>query len=941
MRPASSLLVLMALSLGACSFGGRKGTPDDAPTLKSLAGRQVEIAPDPGIEANEEQTIAAYRKFLEVAPNAPQRSEAMRRLGDLEMDLADTRAASGEAATATGAPDYRAAIARYQDYLKAHPKAPDNDRVLYQLARAHEQGGELETALATLDQLVAGYPDTAYRDEAHFRRGELLFTARAYPKAEQAYEAVLAGDEANPYRERALYMHGWSLFKQGQLEESLHSFFGVLDLKIAGREGEAELESVEGLSRADRELVEDTFRVASLSLQNLEGAESIPHYMTTEARRSYEFRVYQQLGELYIRQERIKDAADTLGAFARRHPLHAQAPVLAARVIDIYEGSGFASLALEAKKEYVGRYGADSEFRKANPTGWEKAQPLVKTHLSELARHYHASAQKSKSTTDYQEAVRWYRAYLTSFPSDPDAPQNNFLLAELLFEDSRFDEAAVEYEKVAYDYPTHARSADAGYSALLSYAAQQKKLGPAQSQPLQRTAVESGLRFAKAFPGDPRAGAVLTDAAEKLYALNDGERAAEVAQQVLALDPPAADAQRRVAWTVIAHTAFERSRFDTAEQAYAQVLALTPEKDPARKDLVERQAAAIYKQGEQAREAGKAREAVSHFERIAAVAPQSAVRATAQYDAAASLIALKDWSAASRSLEDFRRRYPSHPLQAEVPGKLAAVYLEQKQWGLAAAEFERISASHKDANLAREAQWQAAGLHEKAAQQSGSRAEAVKAYERYLKQHPQPLEPAVEARYRLARLAKADGHAARELSWMKEVLQADQRGGAARTARTRHLGATAALALAQPAYEDYRKVALVEPLAKQLKLKKARMETALKAYAAAADYGVAEVTTAATFHIASIYQDFGKAMLNSQRPRRLSKLELEQYNVMLEEQAYPFEEKAMELHEVNARRAAAGIYDEWVRRSFAALAQLRPVRYGKAERSEGVIDAIR
>lgn len=942
MRPGSSLLLLAALTLGACSFGGRhKGTPDNAPTLKSLSGRQVEIGADPGIEANEEQTIAAYRKFLEVAPNAPQRSEAMRRLGDLEMDLADSRSASGEAATPTGAPDYRAAVARYQDYLKAHPKDPGNDRVLYQMARAHEQGGELETALAVLDRLVADYPDTAYRDEAHFRRGELLFTARAYPKAEAAYQAVLAGDENSPYRERALYMHGWSLFKQGQLEESLRSFFGVLDLKIAGREGEAELESVEGLSRADRELVEDTFRVASLSLQNLQGAESIPAYMDSDARRSYEFRVYQQLGELYIRQERIKDAADTLGAFTRRHPLHAQAPVLQARVIDIYEQTGFATLALEAKKDYVGHYGVDSEFRRANPAGWEKAQPLVKTHLSELARHYHASAQKSKSSADYQEAVRWYRTYLTSFPTDPEAPQNNFLLAELLYEDARFDEAAAEYEKVAYDYPSHARSADAGYAALLSYAAQQKKAGAPAGQPLQRTAVDSALRFAKAFAADPRTGVVLTDAAEKLYALNDGERAAEVAQQVLALDPPAADAQRRVAWTVVAHTAFERSRFGVAEQAYAQVLALTPAKDAGRKDLVERQAAAIYKQGEQAREAGQAREAVAHFERIAAVAPESAVRATAQYDAAASLIALKDWGGAARSLEDFRRRYPDHPLQADVPGKLAAVYLEQQQWAPAAGEFERIAANHKDATLAREAQWQAAGLHEKAAEQSGSRAGAVKAYERYLKQHPQPLEPAVEARWRLARMAKADGQGARELSWMKEVLQADQSGGAARTPRTRVLGATAALALAQPAFDDYRKVALVEPLAKQLKLKKARMETALKAYAAAADYGVAEVTTAATFHIASIYQDFGQAMLKSQRPRRLSKLELEQYNVMLEEQAYPFEEKAMELHEVNARRAAAGIYDEWVQRSFTALAQLQPVRYGKAERAEGVIDAIR
>ena len=181
----------------------------------------------------------------------------------------------------------------------------------------------------------------------------------------------------------------------------------------------------------------------------------------------------------------------------------------------------------------------------------------------------------------------------------------------------------------------------------------------------------------------------------------------------------------------------------------------------------------------------------------------------------------------------------------------------------------------------------------------------------------------------------------REFALMREIRDADQRAGAARTDRTRTLGGLAALALTQPTLDDYRKVALVEPLARQLKLKKAKMETVLQAYAQASEYGVPEVVTAATFHTAALYQDFGKALLQSQRPKGLKKPALEQYNVMLEEQAFPFEEKATELHEVNARRAVSGLYDEWVKKSFTALRELRPVRYGKNERSEGAIDAIR
>src|SRR5450755_616562 len=509
-RPNHSLAIVVACLLCACA-SKRGSTPDNEPTLKTLANRQVTVEKEANVAVNEAKAIEAYRKFLDIAPQAPQRADAMRRIGDLEMDNADNQSANS---AKTDAPDYKAAVARYQDYLKTYPADPNNDRVLYQMARAYEQGGDLETALKTLDRLVKDYPNTRYGNEAQFRRGELLFTLRNYSGAEKAYAAVLSSTESSPYQDRSLYMLGWSVYKQGRLDESLRSFFAVLDLKVAGRSGEGGFDTIAGLSRADRELVEDTFRVTSISLANLQGAASIPAFIDSPARKSYESRVYEQLGELYIKQERPKDAADTFALFAKMHPLDAQAPVQQAKVIEIYEKTGFANLAVEAKKEYVARYGRQSEFRRASPEGWDKAQPLVKTRLAELARFYHATAQKSKATADYQEAVRWYREFLASFPNDPAAAQSNFLLAELLFEDSRFAEAAVEYEKSAYGYAKHDKSADAGYGALLCYAAQLKKAAPAEQPALQRASVASALRFAQSFPSDVRDGPVLSDAAE-------------------------------------------------------------------------------------------------------------------------------------------------------------------------------------------------------------------------------------------------------------------------------------------------------------------------------------------------------------------------------------------------------------------------------------------
>ena len=990
--------LLAGCSSGGSGWFGRTKLPsdDNAPTLASLKDRTATVQADTNdarLPSTEARTIAAYQAFLQTPPStqaqaalqAPQREEALRRLGDLEMDLADRSVADG------ATPDYRAAIARYEAYLKAHPQAPGNDRVLYQLARAHEQNGALEAALKVLTQLVQQHPGTAYAAEVQFRRGELLFTTTQYAAAEAAYGEVLKAGQGKPgitpFEERALYMQGWSRFKLGRLEEALPAFFAVLDARLASNTPP---------TRAEAELVDDTLRVTSLSLASLNGAASIPPLVaaapnagTHAVREQYEGRVYEALGELYLKQERVKDAADTFAAFARQRPLHPQAPVLLARVVSTFETHGFATAALAAKRDHVARYGRDSALRLVQPEAWAQAQPLFRTYLAELAQHHHALAQQRPSPSAVEEAATWYRQWLAAYPLDPATPAKHLLLAELLFDNRRAAEATAAFEAVAYGYPTHARSADAGYSALLGHAQLLAAAGSdaATRAPVQQAAVASALRFAQSFHNDARTGPVLVNTAQQQYALNLGPAAADSARR--ALQTTLKPEERRSAHRVLANTAFETQAWAQAEGAYTQVLALTAANAPDRAELQERLAASIYQQGDAARSAGRQREAVAYFVKVASVAPASAVRATAQFDAAAALMALGDSTAALPLLEDFRRRFPQHPLQAQATPQLATAYLAEKRWSLAAAELERIAAQPgtgpEAAELGRAALWQAAELHDKAVLEAADTATpaavttARQAYTRYVQAHPAPLANAVQARWRLAELAErgtaqaqatlASAQAladaanaplrrgapappkgpsratlkglaeavklaqAAHTTALQAVVQTDAAGGEARSPATRALAAKATLALTTPVQTAYQQVKLVEPLQKQLKLKKQRFEEALKALAAVAEFGVADTSTAATFQTAALYQDFGHALLASERPKKLNKLELAQYNVLLEEQAYPFEEKAITLHEANALRAAAGLYDEPVRQSFAALATLKPGRWGRAERA--------
>jgi hypothetical protein len=199
----------------------------------------------------------------------------------------------------------------------------------------------------------------------------------------------------------------------------------------------------------------------------------------------------------------------------------------------------------------------------------------------------------------------------------------------------------------------------------------------------------------------------------------------------------------------------------------------------------------------------------------------------------------------------------------------------------------------------------------------------------------------MEARQKLADMAKAQNDTRARGQWIEEIIKADKQAGAARTDRSRYLAAKATLETATPHVAIFNAVKLVAPLDRSLKTKRNAMEKVLNIYGQALDYSVAEVTTAATFGMAELYRNLGADLLASERPKNLDAESLEQYDILLEEQAFPFEEKSIELHEANVERAREGVYDEWVQQSFDVLAKLVPARYARTEISEDYVPTIR
>jgi TolA-binding protein len=983
--------------LAACaSVGARNGN-----TIASLRHVHIEIKEEK-IEGGLEKAMLSYQRFLEGTPDSALTPEAIRRLADLKIEkeygtLATGAGTAGRAkalpaperethpvaVSATGAPsgqklahipvheesetDFerrttrrqpvdntataadrsvegagdleragaREALALYQKLLNDYPLYERNDQVLYQMSRAYEELGQVEEAMAVMDRIVREYPRSRYFDEVQFRRAERFFAHRRYLDAENAYAGIVAIGEGSSFYELALYKLGWTYYKQEFYEEALDRFIALMDHKVSAGYDFEQTEDEQERKRTD-----DTFRVISLSFSNLGGADSAVEYFSRHGKRSYEDSVYGNLGEFYFEKRRYADAAAVYKAFMERNPFHKAAPNFHMRVIEIQAAGGFPSLVLDSKKTFATTYGLQAEYWKHFAHA-DRPDVLgyLKTNLTDLANHYHACYQDPKQaedkTANFEEARRWYREFLTSFPADPESPVINYQLADLLGENRSFGEAAVEFEKTAYDYPAHEKSSQAGYAAVASYREQLGAARPENAETVKREVVRSSLKFADAFPKHEKAAIVLGAAADDLYGMKEYEPARAAATKLIEAFPGTDGDVVRDAWLVVGHSSYELALYPEAEGAYLKVLAQLPAEDTTRDALVNNLAASIYKQGEKANAAQDYRAAADHFLRVGRTAPTSKIRPTAEYDAAAALIQLKDWETAASVLAGLRTNFPEHPLQPEVTKKIAYVYRENHQLSLAAMEYERIERESRDDEIRRDALLVAAELHEK----DGNKARTLEVYRRYVGYFPQPVELNLETRNKIAEILKAQNDRTSYLEELGNIVAIDASAGSARTPRTRYLAGTAALVLAEDAFKAFVAVNLVQPFEVNLQKKRELMNTATQKCSQLVDYEIGEITAAATFYLAEIYAHFSKALTASERPEGLSPAEREQYELAIEEQAYPFEEKAIQVHESNLKLISRGIYNAWIEKSLQKLAESVPARFARPEEASGIISS--
>ncbi len=898
------LLILPGLSLlTSCGFFKEDIYKPESPKVgKILSSFEAPISEVRPLEAATVADLIVRFEKVKFASEDPQQHYLVaKRLAQLRLMAVDQQIVDGVEGI-----NYDLPIAALEELKSLEADHQSQSEVSYQLAKMQELKGAPDHVLTALIQLIdLGGDDPATR-EARFRRAEIYFSRDDYIAAESDYAKV--SEQSGQYQLHARYMLTWVRFKRGDLD-------GALDMAADALAQLAQLAEIDGRYE---ELKRDLLRVVVITLDYADGPVALAELMAERGKPDWQTDVYRALGDWYLAKTRFADSAATWSTFLVENPMHRDAPKIALQVIGTQREAGFVDTIPTLELSFIERYGKQSEFYDLH--GEEvfsvyraELKPMLERHIQRL----HAAAQQSNKSEDYLSAARAYRIWLLNFAGDPDGQEKRFLLAEALSDGGELEQALVEYEGVIAADSTSEFAKESAYAVVL---------GSEGSSP--EVQIDANLRFVILFGEDSRAATSQLKAASLLFQQQNFERALKVAELAAAMVQNVEDVE--TARRIMGHSAFELGDFALAARIYR-----TLQQARSTSEIHERLLATVFKQGERAERSGDLTLAIEFYRDLERIDPKAALSRDAQYDIAALYERAGDDAAAIDQLKRYRQTYPDDHAK-EISLRLIGLYETSGRLEAAAAE---LLADHFDdrgiASIDRaKRRYRAAELYLEA----GNLPLAIEHFRFYAHNHPDPVALQLEAMHHMDLLYQHNDEPAKRRFWLRKIRDRvkvmDQT-----TERMRFLAAGSSFVLAEDQFKAFKSISLRQPLKRSLQKKQRALQLSLTAYEDVTSFAVLEFVTQANLANARLYQVLAEDLLASERPKGLNTLEQDQYQLLLEEQAYPFEEQAIELHQANLSLGWKVGWDDAVNQSLIALQTLAPGRFARQEREVAYVDS--
>ncbi len=917
--------IIPAIALAACSSRG-----DLLSSLPETQTKVSEIKAAPEVEAKRN-----YRAFLdEAAVTHPGYSTALERLAVLEMEQAEQQVLEEnqrrlEEAVRLREEDggergYWQAIGLFEEFLRVAGDDPRVEWVNYQLAKAYFSVGQAKRGVSVFLSMLEKFPRSEYRPEIYLRLGEYYFQLGRQKQAIEYYSLLLAlpGLSAQEIQ-RGRFKRAWALYKVDEYARAMTDFFAVAQHNVTGDVNAILLgRSMEG--ETDEAMFRELIRGVSLCVDAWGARAALDHLGRLPGDDGLKFLVVQRLAYFFHDKERFKDAIDLLLRYAMIKPSALESRLLYVEAVGFVEKAGYHRLTLKIKQRFLRSY------TWLETSGLDDRQELVVRVnqeylrlLDEMAVFNHAMWRKHRRQKHQQEAIYWYAQRIAFGPETREKLTARYRLAELYLEVGDCSKAESHFAAVAYSPLEVSQRDDAAHSAIRC------RLKSAQSpNGIEWTAQDAAVeKYLEGFKHDERAATVAIAWMELLERQTQTALLEKHARRFTEFFPTANPESRRKALRLYANAAYKRKDYIAAAKAYGELTQGQTE-STAERNL---QAHALFRAARQQLESGDWLRALALLQEVRASNADAALSEKAQFEIARCHLELEAYDKADAALVAYLTEFPQGPMRLNA--------LEKRLW----------LAQHRNDVEAQASLWLALAREQGESQRLPSLLQAA-----HLFAQAERSQHAVKVAARVLKM-KAVAHTDRiemmailvaattgqtRHRWLQKMVREYSGREARLDERGRYLFARGVFQLAELEQRNFTTFPLAMPLQRSLKKKKRYFEQAAGLMRQVAGYGFEDLTTQATFALAEMYAQFARAIIDSEQPGNLTELEREEYLLLLEETAFPFEEKAIELHTLNVSRIAKGTYDPSVARSMEALATLMPARYGKQEQHAEVFTSL-
>ena len=442
-----------------------------------------------GASAGRDGAIADLTAALAKYPKSAMRPRALMELGELLARKADADYAASQRANGSAEhPDYAAAMARFDEFLRDFPADGEADAAAYTLGSLAFLAQRYDESVKAFERVLP-MEGSPYRAEAFFRHGDAQFemalkqsgdarkgllkqSAVSYDKA-----LSLAPPQGDIYF-LALYKLGWSDYVQADRQSSEEYRMAVDIFARLVRE----MDRLPKERQARLALRQEAVDYLAIAITQLGGAEEAMKYLGAIPDPATRVVVMRRVARALRDQGEFANAVIAYRGTLEQAPDEAGALETRQDLVDLYQNRMLEpARAQEARLQLVDGLAPESRWGAANPARAAEAAVAREKALRESGEYALAEARKSQRSASAVQAFAAGAALLTryvrEFPKADSAQRVSALEAEALFAAGDFLRAGTSFSRTAAAWTTDSalmavarRNATVAFDSALAHA---------------------------------------------------------------------------------------------------------------------------------------------------------------------------------------------------------------------------------------------------------------------------------------------------------------------------------------------------------------------------------------------------------------------------------------------------------------------------------------